>query len=417
MSPIRTPTIARVTLLALFATASLAAQNGPLTVARRGTGELLAGPHRAQLTEAAVDLAPDGGAEIELRARNGETFRLVGSWSAARGEQRMLKITDVAGDANADGTGWVMSERGRLRRIEIGGRAYGGRKLDVSFEATGADAEIPERWRDYRGAGAGWGELVHGARRAGVERVAVELHGRGEARITLDGRRPVVVDGRWQSREVGVVAVAIDALDGRPATGTARIERRGDAVERLVLEGSSIGARFELDFRAGARSPQWSRPQPPVDPAGPGRAAFTEEFGFDQPGDDLRRVRAEDLGACQQLCAEEWRCRAYTFNTRDRLCYLKGSERPLERRSDCITGVKREVEHGLSERPGYNLEGNDYTSVFLRSLEECQQACHGDRICLAYTYNTRSRMCYLKDRVGTYRPRSDVVSGEKALHR
>jgi hypothetical protein len=67
----------------------------------------------------------------------------------------------------------------------------------------------------------------------------------------------------------------------------------------------------------------------------------------------------------------------------------------------------------LTERSGYNLEGDDYSKVFLDTLAECQETCAREDQCRAYTYNTRQRMCYLKDQIGRYSPRADTVSGAK----
>jgi hypothetical protein len=67
----------------------------------------------------------------------------------------------------------------------------------------------------------------------------------------------------------------------------------------------------------------------------------------------------------------------------------------------------------ISERAGYNMEGGDYTHVKLNSLAECQRTCTREEQCLAYTFDTDDRMCYLKDVVGRYSQRSDSVSGEK----
>ncbi|HLF56543.1 MAG TPA: PAN/Apple domain-containing protein, partial [Thermoanaerobaculia bacterium] len=184
---------------------------------------------------------------------------------------------------------------------------------------------------------------------------------------------------------------------------------RMDRTELLSvsLEGNDRNGPFALDFRAGATPPYPDRPDRPR------RDDFTEEWGFDQPGGDLGRAPAADVAQCQALCADDVRCRAYTFNTRDRLCYLKNAERPLEPRRDCVTGIKRTSARGLSERPGFSIEGGDYTSVYLPTLTACQDACLSDVECLAYTYDTRNRMCYLKDRVGYYAPRDEMVSGVK----
>jgi hypothetical protein len=72
------------------------------------------------------------------------------------------------------------------------------------------------------------------------------------------------------------------------------------------------------------------------------------------------------------------------------------------------------VEQGLTARAGFDMRGGDYSKIYLGSLGECQQTCADERQCRAYTYNTRDRMCYLKDRPTSYTPRSDTVSGEKS---
>jgi hypothetical protein len=290
----------------VLATAALGAQTypfEPLASARRGTGELRrGGDDRTALVEAEVHLRAGGEAQILVRSRRDE-FAYAGAWRKDRGDYIKLQI-DRAGDGTADAHGWVLVENRRFERIEIDGRNEGGRKLALSFHASGPELPLAT---------------------------------------------PV---------------------------------------------------------------PPVATPVPiPVD-------LFTEEFGYDQPGADLRSALAADLANCQRLCAEEPACRAYTFNSRDQRCYLKSEERPLLRRTDTVTGVRRgggggEID-GFSERPGYNLEGGDYTSVYLRSVEDCREACRSDRECLAYTFNTGSRMCYLKDRVGDFSPRRDTVSGVKA---
>jgi hypothetical protein len=59
------------------------------------------------------------------------------------------------------------------------------------------------------------------------------------------------------------------------------------------------------------------------------------------------------------------------------------------------------------------MEGGDYPRVRLDTLAACQETCGGEPQCRAYSFNTRDRMCYLKDVIGRYSPRADVVSGEK----
>ncbi len=185
-------------------------------------------------------------------------------------------------------------------------------------------------------------------------------------------------------------------LDGS-TSGAGTIRFRGDEVEQVDIDGNGRDGRFRLEFRAGDR---------PTPPGGDGsNGSFTEEYGYDQPGADLRDLRVDELRSCQDACARDSRCRAYTFNTRDRRCYLKSEERPMIRRTDCVTGVRRGGGGGgggLTQRDGYNLEGGDYTSVYQRSAGGVPgRLPPRSRLPRLHLQSAR-RMCYLKDRVGNY---------------
>jgi hypothetical protein len=254
--------------------------------------------------------------------------------------------------------------------------------------------------------------------------VGAEVHLRagGTAEIAVRSQRHEwVYSGTWRKDRGNYVKLALDRAEGGAADGDGWVLVTGTGrFEQMEFGGRMAGGtKFSVAFHSNGPELQLSRPQPtPTPTPRPQPGLFTEEYGYDQPGADLRNQGAPDLAFCQRLCADDPSCRAYTYNNRDQRCYLKSQERPMVRRSDTITGVKRAGpggggRDGFIERPGYNLEGGDYHSVFLRALEECQDVCRGDRRCLAYTYNTRSSMCYLKDRIGTYTPRAETSSGEK----
>lgn len=154
----------------------------------------------------------------------------------------------------------------------------------------------------------------------------------------------------------------------------------------------------------------------------PGRG-LTEEWGVNYEGGDYSRFRTGDVQDCKSACRRDTNCRAYTYNTSSRTCYLKDRVSQPRRRSETVSGVKdrfvddgygRPGRGGLTEEWDTNLEGGDYTR--LRGVDEvrdCQAACRRDPRCRAYTYNVRSRECYLKDRVPRPSRRSDTVSGVK----
>lgn len=399
------PILALILLAGLAPAPAPAADPGRLNDSRRGEGQISRGNETEKLDEATVELRDSGYAEIVVHSFRGN-YRLIGTWRPSSGKQVALDITEAYGERGANANGWIQISGSTFERIEIDGRNGVGGKLAVGFRATGPARPPQPEWSGLDSTRSGAGEFQYDRSREPLDRLTVEMRRDGTGEIRFGVRGSVRLTGRWSDlRNDSVRFEVTGGLDG-DATGTGTIRFRRDEVERVDVDGNSRDGRFRLEFRAGATPP---RPTP-----SDGR--FTEEYGYDQPGADLRDLRADDLASCQRACAGDSRCRAYTYNTPDRRCYLKSEERPRIRRSDCVTGVRRGGGGGgggLSQRDGYNLEGGDYTSVYLGSLDECQDACRRERQCRAYTYNTRDRMCYLKDRVGNYSQRRDTVSGEK----
>jgi alpha-2-macroglobulin len=52
---------------------------------------------------------------------------------------------------------------------------------------------------------------------------------------------------------------------------------------------------------------------------------FTLSLGADFAGGDYRTVKNTDLGNCQTLCSKDAQCKAFTFNTKAKWCFLKSS--------------------------------------------------------------------------------------------
>jgi hypothetical protein len=261
-----------------------------------------------------------------------------------------------------------------------------------------------------------------------IERAVVHLRREGEVRIELEGQRlDLLVLGRmksWNGRQH--VELDITEFDGQPsdAFGWVQLDGRG-GFERIEMSGKTP-IRLSVDFFAerGYAVEPW-RPAPPPRPPdrpGPppsGQGQFTEEWGMDRPGNDLRDLRVERLDQCHSLCWNDSRCQAYAFNQSSRVCYLKSAPGAPSPRRDVVSGVRRagpgsgQGAYGLTEIPGQDQPGNDYVDFRARDLRDCQRSCAEDPRCGAYTYNTRSSQCYLKSRPGATRPRSDTVTGEK----
>jgi len=393
----------------LLSASAMAASLSSFAGRRAGSGSLQGSSGTTDLSEAEVRLRDGGSAEITVLDRR-SSFRLTGTWHKDRGDYIKLQIGDAFGRP-ADASGWVLVRDGRFEQIEIDGRTEGGRKLALSFHASGRDLPVEPEWDGSRTESAGWGELRRQRGTQDIDRARVELRPDGSASITLRAGGDQRIEGTWSDRRDDSVRIQVrEAFGDDRATGSGTVTYRRGELDRIDFSGETYRAGYRVEFTAGARPPGPSRPP------GGGSGRFEVEYGYDQPGGDYRNLRVRDLEECQDACAAEGRCQAFTYNTEDRKCYLKDSERSLVRRSDTVTGKKRGGGHGssgLSERNGYNLEGGDYTRVRLDSLDQCQDACSRDRQCAAYTWLTGDRMCYLKDRVTNYTPRRDAVSGEK----
>ena len=65
----------------------------------------------------------------------------------------------------------------------------------------------------------------------------------------------------------------------------------------------------------------------------------------------------------------------------------------------------------LSSTHGVDYPGGDYTTLKDVELEACESACLSDSRCQAFTYNTKARWCFLKDKAGEPSPFPAAISG------
>ncbi len=304
------------------------ADPGKLYDARVGDGSIARGRDDSEkLDWAEVSLAPGGYAEIEVRSFRGP-YRFAGSWSPAGGRQVSLRITETDGAKGADAGGWIEMAGDGFARLEIDGRNAAGGKLAVSFRATGPAAPT---WQGLEASETGYGELERGDRRTSVERVQVTMRRGGEAEITLWTPQPLRLSGRWNEARGDEVRFTVsEAFNDRDASGAGTLRLAGRSFERFEIDGRSRGDRFSLDFRVGDRRPE-TRPE---------RPERWEQLGINLPGNDYNRVYFATLQECQSACDRDRGCRAYTYNTRDRMCYFKDKVGRSERRSDCVSGEK-----------------------------------------------------------------------------
>jgi hypothetical protein len=70
------------------------------------------------------------------------------------------------------------------------------------------------------------------------------------------------------------------------------------------------------------------------------RPKLTQRDGYVIQGHDYTDVRLNSLQACQQVCAEQDRCRAYTYDTADQKCFLKDMIGEYAPEANRVSGVK-----------------------------------------------------------------------------
>jgi hypothetical protein len=291
--------------------------------------------------------------------------------------EQSIPIVEGAATLSEDGTAWIVV-KGRTDRFEFRGAWRQGdreQRLMTISQAMGEGANAE-----------GWV-------------------------MTKDGRlKQIEIVGRWGGgRKLRLSFLATADLPPRaPVWGGIDSSRAGDGTlergrGRQPLRGARVvlepGGRAELvlagleEMRLAGR---WSEESAT-------RVRFESDGGFaGQPGTGSGTIELRDREV-------------------ERIA-LSGTSGALDYRLEFRAGAEppppmRPGRQELSEEVGYNLEGGDYTTAYFESLRECQAACRRDQRCLAYTYNTRTRTCYLKDRVGRLERRPDTVSGIKGESR
>lgn len=151
-----------------------------------------------------------------------------------------------------------------------------------------------------------------------------------------------------------------------------------------------------------------------------GGGRFNEEEGVAYRGEDYSKFLSRGQAACERECSYDRRCVGYTYNYQTEMCFLKDRLGRAERDRDTVSGVKRDSSGGgsgwggnLTEEWNLAYRGEDYTDFRSTNLQDCKDACRRDRRCVGYTYNHRSDVCYLKDRIGRAERDDDTISGTK----
>lgn len=288
------------------AQAPAAAREYPRLAARHagsGTYEIRGGGGTWELTQARVVLDAQARAAIEVTGRKLQlsmTGRIVG-WNGR--EHVTIELDTFDGKATT-AKGWIALDRqGGFEKIELDGQTP--MRLGVSFQSKGANLEPSPPPPAPAPSGL-------------TEEYGVDRRGADYRNFVAGDVRDCQAACKGDTR---CRAYAYN-LNSRVCFLKSQVpEATGD---REVTSGVKQGWTGGDGGASGGGS----------------RAVLTEERGLDRRGNDYSDFRARDLLDCQETCLREERCRAYSYDTVDSVCFLKDRVNAQERNRDRVTGYK-----------------------------------------------------------------------------
>ncbi len=324
----------RIWTASLFATAlgglmalaePAAGQAAPRLAARHagaGTYEIRGGGGTWELSDARILLDADGRATIEVSGRQIQ-LAMRGRVTKYNGREHVSIALDTFDGKPTSASGWIeIDRRGGFSRIEFDGQTP--MRLGVSFRSKGPNVEpaAPE-------------PPTPAPTPSGLtEEYGVNRRGADYRNFSAEGLRTCQNACMGDTR---CRAYAYD-LNRRICYLKSQVPRTSE--DREVTSGVKQGWEGE----AGGGQSGSGDPGGPGSPGSPGgyQPELTEERGLDRRGGDYTDFRARDLRDCQDSCLRDNRCRAYSFDTVDRSCFLKDRVNSQERNREMVTGYKEE---------------------------------------------------------------------------
>jgi cell division protein FtsB len=148
-------------------------------------------------------------------------------------------------------------------------------------------------------------------------------------------------------------------------------------------------------------------------------AEFTTYDSSDIYGGDFQKIANSELKACADSCLSDARCKAYSFDKWNRVCFLKGHVGPLLLEPSSFTGVRAgiRIERATSaaeveKRTNRAVAGLMYASRSTTGADACQQLCANDAKCVSFSY-VKVKQCRLYSTVDDYIAQAGVESGIK----
>jgi hypothetical protein len=291
------------------AQASATAQEYPRLTARHagsGTYENRGEKREWTLSEARIVLDDEGRAAIDVSGRD-IRLSLRGRITDFNGREHVSISLDTFDGVPTTAKGWIsLDRRGGFERIEFDGQVPV--RLGVSFRAKGRNLEPPPPPQPPTPP------------QGMTEEPGVNRRGADYRHFMSDDLH------RCQETCKG---------DTRCRAYSYNLDTRTCFLKSRAPEPSS-----DREVVSGVKQGWGGGPGGGSGSGGGSQSGLTEERGLDRRGSDYSDFRVRDLIDCQQTCLRDDRCRAYTYNTIDRICFLKDRVNSQQRSSDMVTGYK-----------------------------------------------------------------------------
>lgn len=154
---------------------------------------------------------------------------------------------------------------------------------------------------------------------------------------------------------------------------------------------------------------------------------FTLYTNYDLPYSDYKRLpNGYSLEYCRNSCQQDTRCKAFTYNSSFKACFLKDAVPQLKAHNGAISGVLQGHTPSVAQSAGLcgsgfhsydNVDffGNDMSRHgHTASFQGCRQLCLNSRGCVGFSWikpvRRVSRRCWLKHAIGKRVIRSYVTS-------